>query len=352
MPDQSEDRHRRYIRAQKTIDRTRRLRHLSWSLRPLGRGAVLYVGGAFWADPGSLPFYEYAVRRGADLAVFVHDMIPVTYPQFVDGGALPAFERLLRLPFAAVANSNYTRDDIRRAAAQIARALQPDPIDVVRLAQEYSGWDRNGRVGAPPSPRFEQLGSARLALCVGTVEIRKNHAALLLLWASVWAEHGDRLPRLVVAGRRGWMAEKALHLLDAAEVGGPFLFVEAPSDAELAWLYAQCEFTVFPSMVEGWGLPVGESLWFGKPCVASSATAIPEVGGALCDYGDPYDIDSFGQAILRFGLDAHALRARSAEIQAAPLRRWHEVSAEVTDTVRTLAARATERSNRGGGARL
>ena len=58
---------------------------------------------------------------------------------------------------------------------------------------------------------------------------------------------------------------------------GPTLarnFARLP-DAELAWLYANAAFTVFPSLMEGWGLPVGESLWFGKPCVASSGSAVP-----------------------------------------------------------------------------
>ena len=61
------------------------------------------------------------------------------------------------------------------------------------------------------------------------------------------------------------------------------------TDVELALLYRKCLLTMFPSLAEGWGLPVGESLAYGKICIASRAGAIPEVGGELVDYVDPYD---------------------------------------------------------------
>jgi len=57
--------------------------------------------------------------------------------------------------------------------------------------------------------------------------------------------------------------------------------VENPSDEELAYLYKNSLFTVFPSYYEGWGLPIGESLWFGKPVVASNTSSMREVGGML-----------------------------------------------------------------------
>jgi glycosyltransferase involved in cell wall biosynthesis len=64
------------------------------------------------------------------------------------------------------------------------------------------------------------------------------------------------------------------------------------TDAELDLLYRKCMFTTFPSFAEGWGLPVGESLAHGKITICSPVGGIPEVGGELLDYIDPYNVSS------------------------------------------------------------
>ena len=74
--------------------------------------------------------------------------------------------------------------------------------------------------------------------------------------------------------RVGWLVEDLMRqIVHADHLDGKLIVVEDPTDAELAALYQGCQFTVFPSLYEGWGLPVTESLAFGKPCLASSATA-------------------------------------------------------------------------------
>ena len=69
------------------------------------------------------------------------------------------------------------------------------------------------------------------------------------------------------------------------------------SDGDLALLYQYAEFTVFPSLYEGWGLPIAESLAFGKFCLASNAASIPEVGGALVEYLDPWDLPAWAERL-------------------------------------------------------
>jgi glycosyltransferase involved in cell wall biosynthesis len=79
---------------------------------------------------------------------------------------------------------------------------------------------------------------------------------------------------------------------------GRIRFVPSPSDAALAALYRGCLFTVFPSLYEGWGLPVTESLSFGKTVAASNRASIPEAGGAFCSYYDPEDVHE-AYAVIR-----------------------------------------------------
>jgi glycosyltransferase involved in cell wall biosynthesis len=88
------------------------------------------------------------------------------------------------------------------------------------------------------------------------------------------------------------------------------------SDAELQQAYRSCLFTVFPSLSEGWGLPIAESLAHGKFCVASDRTSIPEVGGDLIDYFDPSDDDDAVAKIERPLLDPGYLTAREARVRA------------------------------------
>jgi len=130
-------------------------------------------------------------------------------------------------------------------------------------------------------------------------------------------------------------------VLKRADAGSPYLWIDAPTDEELAWLYGRARFTVFPSLAEGWGLPVGESLWFGKPCVASNAASMPEVGGPLCSYADPRAIDSFAAPILRLVRDADFYQTSVAAIRSARLRTWEETADALLSA---LSLRATGRA--------
>ncbi|MDT8349839.1 glycosyltransferase, partial [Roseomonas mucosa] len=93
------------------------------------------------------------------------------------------------------------------------------------------------------------------------------------------------------AGRVGWLVADLMQQLENAEwLGGKIRLVRDPSDEELLALYRGCRFTLFPSLFEGWGLPVSESLALGRPCIASNRTSLPEAGGALARYFDPDDL--------------------------------------------------------------
>ena len=158
------------------------------------------------------------------------------------------------------------------------------PIEVVELGSGLS--DRpvaeEPRPAGIPQP---------YVLFVSTIEIRKNHRLLVRVWRRLMERHGaDAVPVLVFAGQIGWLVDDLLAELAASDyLGGKIVLMPGLSDAELRQAYRGCLFTVFPSLCEGWGLPVAESLAQGKFCVASNRTSIPEVGGDLIDYFDPIE---------------------------------------------------------------
>ena len=178
---------------------------------------------------------------------------------------------------------------------------------------------------APKEPRPLRL------LCVSTLEPRKNHVALLAAY-----EHA-------IAARPDLQLE--LHLVGASYAGYPEL-VESVSAAahrlpglhwhgqieydELQAQYAACDFTVYPSVVEGFGLPVIESLWFGRPCICANFGVMAEnaVGGG-CLTTDVRDPQALADTIVTLAADAD-LRARlTKEATTRPLKTWSEYAREV-----------------------
>jgi len=107
-----------------------------------------------------------------------------------------------------------------------------------------------------------------------------------------------------------------VELAASGYAGGKILLMPGLSEPELRKAYGSCLFTVFPSLSEGWGLPVAESLVHGKLCVASNRTSIPEVGGDLIDYFDPSDEEDALAKIERVLLDPGYLAAREARLKA------------------------------------
>ncbi len=292
---------------------------------PLSAGDTLFIGGQFWMSKTIVKLCQRAAAGGANLIVLFHDLIPLTHPQFTGHDFAEQYRRVLRLPAHFIATTSFGANELGAARKHLGAA--PAPVSVVPLAHEFPGAPRKETRLRPPK-ELAELADAPFVLCVGTVEVRKNHLLLLSVWEELEAELGARLPKLVIAGRRGWKAEAALRKLDALPRCGRIVFVEAPSDAALRWLYSASLFTILPSLFEGWGLPVGESLWFGKACAASNTSSIPTVGGDLCVYFDPRDPAAIKAAVRRL-LDSDVRRSLEAKIGAAKLRTWAEVAADI-----------------------
>jgi glycosyltransferase involved in cell wall biosynthesis len=292
--------------------------------------STLFIGGAFWTSPQVMRLCRQAIDARANVIVFVQDLIPVLHPEFIGRDFSNAFRQILSLPAHYIVTTDHNAESLLQVREQLG--ADKTQVSVVPLAHEFSGAERNAAPGPLPTERIKPLQAVDFVLCVGTIEIRKNHMMLFSIWDELVAERGDNLPLLVVAGCRGWKAEAALSRLDEFFGSGRIVFVEAPSDAELHWLYAACSFTVFPSLVEGWALPVGESLWFGKPCAASDTSSIPHVGGDLCAYFSPYHAVAMKDAI-RALLDTNIRNAYRQRIARARLRTWVDVTADIGSAI-------------------
>ncbi|WP_457333039.1 glycosyltransferase family 4 protein [Rhizobacter sp. P5_C2] len=267
--------------------------------------------------------------RGGDVVQMVYDLIPQTCQALFAPERIREFtgwlDQIVALRPRALCISAWTARDLREYIGSDAAHWD---IAVVPLAHELDGFERNARVPMPASAEA-RLPSAPFVLCVGTLENRKNGVGLLRAWQQVIDRLGERAPDLVFAGRHGWHIEEFLSLMKSPGLAGKVRIVESPSDHDLAWLYGHCLFTAYPSLYEGWGLPVGESAWFGKYCVASKASSVPEVCGDLIDYVDPHDPADIAARLLAALADPALVARREAAIRAAALRRWTDVADHV-----------------------
>jgi glycosyltransferase involved in cell wall biosynthesis len=125
---------------------------------------------------------------------------------------------------------------------------------------------------------------------VGSLEPRKNHRRLL----EAYARSGSRLP-LVLAGGKGWLMD------DFTGTGHPagVTLTGYVSDSELEWLYRNCFGFVYPSLFEGFGMPVLEALALGAPVICSNTTSLPEVAGEAALLVDPLDAGAIAAAMVR-----------------------------------------------------
>ena len=121
-------------------------------------------------------------------------------------------------------------------------------------------------------------------LFVGTLEPRKNLQRCLEALAKLQMENFES-PRLVIAGGRGWKMEPLERSVTALGLEQQVEYVGSADDNELSTLYAGCNFLLFPSLYEGFGLPIIEALSFGKPVITSNVSSMPEVAGEAAQIG-------------------------------------------------------------------
>jgi glycosyltransferase involved in cell wall biosynthesis len=312
---------------------------------PLRSGDVYVSLGSDWNDNDLGQLYERKQRDGFKVLGTCYDMIPMKFPHLT----IPDTEQ--RFP-KHVANLAWVADHvlcISRCSQQdfieITTLLQsPTPeTSVIRLGSDLSqatrhpagaaqgGWtDGNNAVADAAASPF--------VLFVSTIERRKNHDILYRAWLRL-IEAGCTIPNLVFVGMRGWGVDDLLSdLARDWRIRGRIYVLQTVSDTELAMLYDRCLYTVYPSLYEGWGLPVHESFEFGKFCLCSNGGSLPEAGGDLAEYLDPWDLNAWVERIRYFADHPDEIEKRNQMIarQFRP-HSWHDTSRSIMLKAQELA---------------
>ncbi len=300
-------------------------------------GANLVNLGSSWWQPGYMRRVAELKRLHAVRYIpFLYDCIPLLFPQHCAAALVDEFARwfaqLCLLADGVVVISDSTRRDFERLRATVV----PD-IAIPTFVLPLDADDGSAASAPAAAPRAE---TRPYVLFVATLEARKNHLMVFRAWQRLLRLHGpEAVPELVCVGKRGWLAEPALDLVaaDAALQAHVRLLHGVPDDA-LAGLYRGCEFTLFNSFYEGWGLPVTESFAFGKVALVADNSSLLEAGaggGVFFATDDVPDLVAKLEAMLfQPGFRTAAEARLLAEVR---LRPWSALAAQLAGHVAAAA---------------
>ncbi|MDE2000456.1 MAG: glycosyltransferase family 4 protein, partial [Burkholderiales bacterium] len=308
---------------------------ISQQLRPEDTYVSLGTG---WNDPSGCLVAERHRSMGGRTVQMIHDLIPIVRPDlhmdWVCSNFQAWLDRVSQCTTLFLCVSQNTANDLSNYLSSRRRAAN---VAVTPLAHEFPGFQR-GQIAAMPLNASEpviSLKDKRFVICVGSIEQRKNGTRLIEAWTQAikqQPEDGD--VALIFCGKRSWgLTEFDKALESATQQGFDIRVIENTSDEELAWLYSHCSFTVYVSLYEGWGLPVGESLWFHKRCLASQTSSVPEVGGPWVIYCEPERIDSITAGLSKL-LAQSKLASEGASLDIAHLRQWSDHARDVMIALR------------------
>lgn len=231
------------------------------------------------------------------------------------------------------------------AATQVIAVSRATATDITRWTGASASKVRvvhEAAVELPaPTPELVDAMRARYALArpyalyVGTIQPRKNLERLIKAYA--------RLPNpgwdLVVAGGRGWLSDALAAQTARSGVAARVHFPGYVPDAYLPGLLTGATFFCFPSLFEGFGLPVLEAQSLGVPVMTANASSLPEIAGDAALYVDPTDVDAIAAAMLRLSQD-EALRQRLIAAGHENVKRfsWEKAARETLAVLEAAAA--------------
>lgn len=214
----------------------------------------------------------------------IHDLTPILFPEYHRKGSsllqkwlLPG---VLRRSDLIVTNSRYTKSDVCRYLPGTEHKIHVAPPGRDENLQPVRDEKVLEKFGIQ-SPYF---------LYVGTIEPRKNLNLLLEAYAQFRSKTGHRR-QLVIAGKKGWKYESFFRTLQHNRYRQDIVLTGFVSQRELAVLYTMAQLFIYPSLYEGFGLPILEAMACGTPVLASRSSSLPEVGGEAALYFDPKSAD-------------------------------------------------------------
>lgn len=299
-----------------------------------------------FTGPLDLFFYTdltFPPLRAAPHCLMVHDLAYLESDRFhgVRFGQ-KAWKRLypvVEKAEAVVVPSEATARALEPLLPHTGKRGRPAPIRVVP-----HGFDHLLPL-AEGEPRPDR--GARYFLVVGTLEPRKNQEKVVQAFEKVLRFHGET--ELLIAGKPGWLFEPLLEACAQPHVKEKVKLLGAVGDSELVRLYRGAIGLVYPSLSEGFGLPVAEALSLGCPVITSNRSSLPEVAGEAAILVDPDDVAAIAAAMNSLVRDRGLGEELSRRgIERARERTWSAAAASTLDLFREVVSPSSNRSGSDG----
>src|SRR6266699_24781 len=228
--------------------------------------------------------------------VTLHDLAFLRYPQILTRSKRVYHRtftmRSLRHATLIIANSNSTKQDaVELAGIPVNRVRTVYPC----IDERFSSVIHNEEV---QSFRQEHGLTDGYILYLGTLEQRKNINRLIEIYARLRTAYG-RSEKLVLAGGKGWLYDSIFERVQRLGLESEVVFPGFVSDAEQLLWYDGASVFVYPSLYEGFGIPVAEALARGVPVVTSNISSLPEAGATLALTVDPNDTEALAGAFFQ-----------------------------------------------------
>ncbi len=286
-------------------------------------------GEEMLGDPDIVHANNFSCPRDfcrAKVVYTLYDMSFAIHPEFTsEQNRWTCFEGVFNASCYAdfiVAISDYSRASFLETFPH----YPADRVRVVHLGSRFSSIAGELRSSICPG-----LVPDRFWLAVGTLEPRKNVRRLLKAYAAFIGLHQQCLP-LVLAGGKGWLEDDLEEFITALGIREHVRILGYVSDEELVWLYKHCFAFIYPSLFEGFGLPVLEALSLGAAVVTSNTTSLPEVAGDAARYVNPLRKDDMAVAMSDLmNNDGYRTRLKGRATSQARKFSWERCAAEVLD---------------------
>lgn len=227
-----------------------------------------------------LPFIQGLADVGGELITVLHDLIPLIHPLSVSPEMTDEFnawfEKIVLKSDRIICVSKSTAMDLIAYVTRNNLATRPH----LRIGWWRLGADFDSEEGAPPSAVAKAVAANETPyfLSVGTLEPRKAYPIALEAFERLWLRGIDA--RYVIIGRAGWQSDALAHRIKQhREFGRRLLWLDNASDADLRHCYTHARALVYPSMIEGFGIPLVEAGRYGLPVIASDLPVFRETGG-------------------------------------------------------------------------
>ena len=241
---------------------------------------------------------------GTPTILTIHDLTFIRDPD----SALPQLRRYLnRVVPRSVARATQVLADSLATKNDLVELFGTTPDQVTVM---YGGVDarfapvRDPQQIAAVRDKYH-LGGAPFILGLGTLQPRKNYKRLIQAFSILKFRLSIANLQLVIVGGKGWLYDDIFGEVKRLGLEGHVVFPGFADDEDLPALYSAAELLAYPSLYEGFGLPVLEAMACGTPAITSNVSSLPEVGGDAALLVEPMDVDAIAQAMLRLLQDQH-----------------------------------------------